>query len=146
MFVLDDGEEVISRAGRARGQSLVEFALVLPILLIIFMGIFDFGRAIYAFNSVSNAAREGLRVAIVNQNSAAIDKEAKIAMTGLPSDATTVTFTSCGAPKIGCLVTVNVQFSWAAITPIIGNIIGTKTIASTSSMPLERVNNQPPTP
>ena len=39
-----------------RGQSLVETALVLPILLIILMGIFDFGQAI-AYNAVSNSAR-----------------------------------------------------------------------------------------
>lgn len=49
-----------------RGQSLVETALVLPILLIILMGIFDFGRAIYAYNAVSNSAREAARLAIVN--------------------------------------------------------------------------------
>lgn len=126
-----------------RGQSLVEFALVLPIMLVIFMGIFDFGRAIFAFNSVSNAAREGMRAAIVDQNSTVITNEAKTSMTGLPPDGTSVTFTNCVAPKIGCLASVKVSYSWQAITPIIGNLVGPKTIESTTTMPVERVHTSP---
>jgi len=60
-----------------RGQALVEFAFVLPILILLLVGIFDFGRAIYAFNTVNNAAREGVRLAIVNQNCDAIGQVAK---------------------------------------------------------------------
>jgi len=59
-----------------RGQSLVEFALILPILLILLMGILDFGRAIAAYNSVSNAARSAARVAVVDQNEAVVDQAA----------------------------------------------------------------------
>ena len=55
-----------------RGESLVEFALVLPILLILLLGILYFGRAVAAYNSVSNGARSGARVAIVNQDLDAI--------------------------------------------------------------------------
>jgi len=48
---------------RSRGQNLVEFALVLPILLILFMGIFDFGwilnQQIQMDNAVRQAARSG---------------------------------------------------------------------------------------
>ena len=54
--------------GQSRGQALVEFALILPILILLLVGIFDFGRAVYAFNTINNAAREGLRLAIVDQN------------------------------------------------------------------------------
>lgn len=50
-----------------RGQSLVEFALVFPIIVFVLLGIFDMGRAVFAFNTVSNAARQGARVAAVNQ-------------------------------------------------------------------------------
>ena len=127
-----------------RGQSLVEFALVLPILLVMFMGIFDFGRAIFAFNSVSNAAREGMRVAIVNQNPTVITSKAKAAMTGLPPDGTSVTFTNCGTLKIGCLASVKVTYGWQALTPIIGNLVGPKTIESTTTMPVERVYTSSP--
>ena len=47
------------------GQSLVEFALVLPLLLIILFGIIDFGIAMYDRAVVTNAAREGARAGIV---------------------------------------------------------------------------------
>ena len=45
-------------ARRSKGQSLVEFALVLPVLLVLLMGVFDFGRAIYAsLDAISDAAK-----------------------------------------------------------------------------------------
>ncbi len=48
------------------GQALVEFALVLPILLLLAVGIMDFGRALFVYSEVSNAAREAVRFAAVN--------------------------------------------------------------------------------
>lgn len=51
---------------RSRGQGLVEFALVLPIFLLLVMGIIDGGRAIFAFNQMSQATRDVARVASVN--------------------------------------------------------------------------------
>ena len=47
---------------RERGQALVEFSLAIIIFLVLLMGVFDFGRAIYQFNGVSQAAREIARV------------------------------------------------------------------------------------
>ena len=52
---------------RGTGQSLAEFALVFPVVILILFGAIDLGRAVYAYNTVANAAREGARVAIVNQ-------------------------------------------------------------------------------
>ena len=52
---------------RARaGQSLVEMAMVLPVLAFLTFGLLDFGRAYYFQVSVTNAAREGARVGILN--------------------------------------------------------------------------------
>jgi hypothetical protein len=47
-------------------QSLVEFALTLPIFLLLVTGIFDVGRAVWQENSLAYAAREGTRYAIVH--------------------------------------------------------------------------------
>ncbi len=47
-----------------RGQSAVEFALAFPILLAIFVGLFEFGRAIYVLSSVYTASREATRYGI----------------------------------------------------------------------------------
>jgi Flp pilus assembly protein TadG len=44
-----------------RGQSLLEFALVLPFLLLIAFGIIEFGRAYYQYNTLNKAIRDGAR-------------------------------------------------------------------------------------
>jgi len=49
-----------------RGQSLVEFALVLPIFLLLITGLFDLARAVWQENTLAFAAREGSRYAIVH--------------------------------------------------------------------------------
>ena len=49
-----------------RGQGLAEFALAIPIFVLIVLGVFDFGRAIYMYNGVSQAARELARVTSVH--------------------------------------------------------------------------------
>jgi hypothetical protein len=50
------------------GQSLLEFALVLPLLLVLVMGLFDLGRAIFYYSVLNNAAREGARTATVQKD------------------------------------------------------------------------------
>lgn len=54
-----------SVARREKGQSLVEFALLLPVFLLIVVGITEFGRAWMTKNMLTGAAREGARVAAV---------------------------------------------------------------------------------
>jgi Flp pilus assembly protein TadG len=46
-----------------RGDEVIEFALIFPVLLIVLAGMFDFGLAINQYAIVTNAAREGARVA-----------------------------------------------------------------------------------
>ena len=62
---------------------MVEFALILPILLIALVGMLDFGRAIFAYNSVANAARSATRVAIVNQTVSEVEDAAENESVGL---------------------------------------------------------------
>jgi Flp pilus assembly protein TadG len=54
------------RSGRGRGQALVEFALVIPIFLLVLSGILDFGFMLYSRMSVISAAREGARAAVMD--------------------------------------------------------------------------------
>ena len=61
-FLLQAGRTV-KRA--EAGQSLVEFAIVLPVLLALVIGIFEFGRAWNVYQVLTNAAREGARLAVV---------------------------------------------------------------------------------
>lgn len=89
------------RRSRTRGQSLVEFALVVPVFLLILCGILDFGFVLYSRMTVINAAREGARVATTmtedpGQISGAVDSQVSAAAGGLD-----VTTASCRVPKGG---------------------------------------------
>ena len=46
-----------------RAQAIVEFAIVLPILMVLLVGIFEVGRMIYVYSAVNNASREAVRYA-----------------------------------------------------------------------------------
>ena len=151
---------------RARsGQALVEFALVFPMIMLLFMGVFDLGRGVFAYNEVSNAAREGTRTAIVNQNLADVRARAaaQAVSLGIPTSAPTdcpasldgpptdpagicVTFltpdlsAACTTPlTVGCVADVSVKYTYHPITPIIGNLVGSLTLVSTSREPIESV-------
>jgi hypothetical protein len=58
---------VFRRRGR-KGQSLVELALTLPLLVLIMFGVLDMGRAFFALITIHNAAREGARYATLNRS------------------------------------------------------------------------------
>jgi Flp pilus assembly protein TadG len=137
----------------ARGQTLVEFALILPIFIVILVGIFDGGRLVFAYHTVNNAAREGGREATVNQTLGDIQGRAAqhaVALDINPTDvyvdyrqATTPdTESSCdsavGTPQIfGCLAVVRVTYSYTAATPIIGALIGPIPVTGEVRFPVE---------
>jgi hypothetical protein len=60
-----------------RGQSVVEFSIAVTIFLMLLMAVFDFGRGIYMYNGVSQAAREVARTASVHQGKTDWSVEAK---------------------------------------------------------------------
>ncbi len=146
-----------SRVGdRSGGQTLVEFAITIPIVLLMFMGIFDLGRAVYELNSVSDAARNGVREAIVDQNCTAIATRARSAAPAVDLSAAnaiavkvyrsavisaspdTCTGGLAGDYGIGYLAEVTVTTTYTAITPIIGQIVGPLKLSSTARLPIER--------
>jgi Flp pilus assembly protein TadG len=51
-----------------RSQALIEFALVSPVLLLLTFGVVDVGRAVFYYDTINNAAREGARVAVRASN------------------------------------------------------------------------------
>jgi Flp pilus assembly protein TadG len=120
---------------RRRGQALVEFALVIPIFLLIFVGLFDLGRAVFAYNTLTNAAREGVRLAIVNQDSASIIARAKsmTAIVELSDPSVDIDFYQvdsdgsqggvCSPVAVGCVAVVSFETTYQPITPLIANIV-----------------------
>ena len=59
--------------GSDRGQALVEFALVIPILLFLLLGVADFARAWNVYEVLTDAGREATRLAVVDNGSTATD-------------------------------------------------------------------------
>ena len=47
-----------------RGQSMVEFAVLAPVFFLLLLGTIDLGRAVYIYDAISNAAREGARAGV----------------------------------------------------------------------------------
>jgi len=92
-----------------RGQSLVEFALVLPFLLLVLMGIFEFGRIWMTVNVITSAAREGARVAAVTAPDVAAAKAAvnNVLSGGHVTGATITVSGPSGANEVSVTVTVN---------------------------------------
>lgn len=134
--------------GRRRGQALVEFALVLPIFLLVLVGLFDLGRAVFAYNSITNGAREGARLAIVNQSTALIKQRAinQVAIAETADPSVTIAFyrdatltTTCTTATVGCMVSVEFQSTYRPITPIISSFIFPSgvTFTARSVLPIE---------
>src|SRR4029077_19761608 len=53
-----------SRRRRQQSQALIEFALISPVLLLLVFGIIDIGRAVFYYDTLNHAAREGARTAV----------------------------------------------------------------------------------
>ncbi len=107
------------------GQSLVEFAIILPVLLIILSGVLDLGRLYYAYVAVTDAAAEGASYAAIDpQDGQGIHDRAQDASGGLvvlDPDAVSVSFpagTGSGSP-----VTVEVTYDFELLTPFMNLIV-----------------------
>lgn len=58
--------------GDERGQGLAEFAIVVPVFLLVVFGMIDIGRVIWATDNITNAAREGARYASIHGDSSVL--------------------------------------------------------------------------
>jgi Flp pilus assembly protein TadG len=132
-----------------RGSAMVEFAIASTVALTLIFGIIDFGRALYTYHLVSNAARLGSRYAMVRGSACAAS--------GCPTDANQIqTYVRSLAPGVdpsvlavatswsptpgcvsagnngqGCLVTVQVTYPFSFIVPLMPNLKLPLTSAST---------------
>ena len=139
------------RRQRRRGQALVEFALVLPIFLMMMMAVFDLGRMIYMYNGVAEAARELSRVTSVHPGtpgalgSTAETAAVLAAQKGLIPNLGDPTFTCVDIDgssitetcKAGMQVRVVIVAPYAPVTPIL-SMIGTITLRSSSTFSIQQ--------
>jgi Flp pilus assembly protein TadG len=115
----------IKRLGES-GQALVEFAIIAPILLLLIMGIVDFGRAFYTYHVLIDAAREGARVAVVANPTTTVDTVANrinrlLDGAGLDTANATKSITGFhGGTGVSATVTIAYPFNIRWITPFLG--------------------------
>lgn len=134
-----------------RGASLVEFALLLPLLLTLVLGIVDFGYLINRSTLINNGAREGAREAIFGSDSATIEGRVRQVTAGLDQTELTVSIDCADAAGTPCpgasydsewepggSVIVRVEYDYEYITPIVGMLgLGPTHLTSTVEMRIE---------
>lgn len=108
-----------------RGAVAVEFAILAPILIMLLMGIMEFGRAYNAQVSLTNAAREGVRVMTISNNQASARTAAKNAAVSLTpglkdSDITFSANNGTANCATNAQMTVTVNYSLKTLTGIAG--------------------------
>jgi Flp pilus assembly protein TadG len=126
------------------GQALVEFALVLPLLVLLIFGLFDLGWSIYANNTIADAARQGSRTGIILSKTDSQIKDRVIDAApalGITYSQITITPSGSRANYFNTPITVTVVYTYVPMTPVIGKIVtgsGLK-LSATSSMIIEGV-------
>jgi Flp pilus assembly protein TadG len=144
------------RRRASRGQALVEFSLTVMIFLVLLMGIFDFGRAIFMYNGVAQAAREIARVTSVHPGSplggsaetAAVVSTQKNLIPNLKNptyrcvaiDNTNVPAAKCAAQQDSVKVTISAVYT--PVTPIL-SFLGDITLSSSSSAKIQPIDWTP---
>ncbi len=117
----DRGGEAHRGRSADRGAAAVEFALLLPLLLLIVLGIIDFGRMLNAQQTLTQAAREGARLVALDQPN--VPSRTQAAATGLSPVG--VSIPSACAPGAGPGSNGVVQTSYSfTFTPGLGSIVG----------------------
>jgi Flp pilus assembly protein TadG len=121
-----------------KGQSLVEFALVLPLILLLICGIVDLGRLLFAYSSLNMTAQESVRLGGLGKTDAEIRDYAinhvsigKLDASGVkiePKESTR---------KSGQDVKVTLSYSLPFITPIMSKIIPAPVLSANSTIRVE---------
>ncbi|MHB0977403.1 MAG: TadE/TadG family type IV pilus assembly protein [Candidatus Aquicultorales bacterium] len=117
----------------AKGASSVEFAILMPVLILILFGIVEFGLAYRDYLSITHAAREGARLAAVGDFS-----ETEIAKRAYPVSPSSISLayrSPDGAPRHGYPVEVTVRYDRPLNIPMFGKT--TVRMSSTAEMRVE---------
>ncbi|WP_104524022.1 TadE/TadG family type IV pilus assembly protein [Blastococcus atacamensis] len=106
-----------------RGASAVEFAFVVPLLLLLVLGIAEFGRAFQVQGTISAAAREGVRTMALQNDPAAARAAARFAADSLDPDITDAQITispgGCDGPT-GSTVRLTITYPMPFLTDFFG--------------------------
>jgi Flp pilus assembly protein TadG len=129
------------------GAAMIEFALVLPILLLLVFGIIEFGFALYNKEVITNASREGARYGIIIGDPRPTTTQiqnvvttylSKMPLVGWNASKATVGVTGAqGASGSDLTVTVNYQYSFLVLQNLIPGFNKSITLNAQTLMKLE---------
>lgn len=135
-----------TRLKGSSGQSLAEFAIAVPMLLLLFIGMVEFARGWMVRQVIVNVAREGARLAVVptsTQATVAARVDSLLTAGGINPANASVTINTCdgtacaGQPDV---VQISVPYQFALVGPVLnfvcgsGCSLGTVNLTSTSRM------------
>ncbi|TFE28635.1 TadE family protein [Cohnella luojiensis] len=121
-----------------KGQSLVEFALLLPLLLLLICGIVDLGRLLFAFVSLNMTAQEAVRLGGLGKDDMEIVSYARNHVrVGDASELEVTISPEQSTRKSGGNVTVTLTYSLPLITPLMTQIIPDPVLSANSTIRVE---------
>jgi Flp pilus assembly protein TadG len=131
----------LRRFAGERGTAILETALTLPLLLLVSVGIFEFGRAYQTWQVLTNAAREGARLAVMPGGAAgAVEARVRQYMRNgqLPNEASASVAVDPaarvdiggGATAKASLVTVTYPFQFIVLQPVARLVVSRSTVGS----------------
>lgn len=100
-----------------RGASSIEFALILPVLIMILIGVFEFGMAYNNFLAITHAAREGARMAAVNKYD-----ESAVRADAYPVEPDSVSLSYPGGDVHGAQAVVTIRYTNKVDVPFFGSV------------------------
>jgi Flp pilus assembly protein TadG len=109
------------------GATLVEFALILPILITFLFGIVEFGRLLNIQVMVTSAAREGARFASLGSSATAVTTQVKASCPTVDPTKLTVAVTNAAGAS-GSAATVRVTYSLDLATQTVARMFGSTTV------------------
>ena len=104
-----------------KGASAVEFALILPILVMLVFGIFQFGIAYNNYITITHAAREGARRAAVDLTNPLLEQIIKERAYPIPEDDIIISITTPDGTDIGDPVVVEITYNMTVEIPLVGS-------------------------
>ncbi|OAA93725.1 TadE/TadG family type IV pilus assembly protein [Clostridium coskatii] len=114
---------ILKNLNNEKGQALVEFAIILPILLLIVMGIVQFGMVVNSYITIENASREGARAGIIGSTDQEIQYLIVTTSPNLDPKNLTVTITpSESSRRSGDSLIVKVTYKYNLTVPIISSL------------------------
>jgi TadE-like protein len=124
-----------------RGAALIETAVTLPLILLVSVGIFEFGRAYQTWQVLTNAAREGARQAVLEGvTDAQITTTVRNYMSGgglRPVDPVinrTISFNPGGGCPCASRVTINYPFTFIVLQPVARLVVRTSSVGAPITM------------